>query len=207
MSPKLSELNPKDVAREVCSRVVDHMHRVAFGLMPTVNLHLPGAEGRDLIDALASESNLGLTVQTLTQYAQRGLPAWDWETSGEASDACLDVFSALYTSAGAPELGGGITDMADDVEPDDAIGVVLLAALARIKLDQRAPLTFREVAVLAGISYDGVAKQAQRGELEAHPEPGDDRAHPRMVVAPAVAKRWLGARGVAGFASKGEARP
>lgn len=182
----LADLDPKAIAAEVCRLVIEHLHSVAMRLDMHVQLRLetdgaePGALG------------LGPTVQALTQFAQRGLPVWDWTHTGMASDACLDVFAALYSAAGTPEIGGGITDMVDEVDPSDEIGTMLLAAFARIRIDQRGEIAPRELAVLAGVSSQYVRHLVRTGELEACPG--------RQVRVPAKdAKRWLAARGVPGF--------
>lgn len=192
-APLLRDLDPEAVAADVCGRVVDHLHSLAMRLTPAM-LHLEGLDA----DRAGAGSDLWFTTRMLTLYAQRGLPVFDWESSGEAADACLDVFSALYSSAGDPHPGGGITEAAEDVEPDDAIGVVLLAAFARIKIDQRGPLVARELAVLSGLALRGVQKLIAAGEIAAKPD--SERAHPLMLVRPAEAKRWLAVRGVPGFA-------
>lgn len=182
--PLLAELDPERVAADVVDAVRAHIAQTIMRL----DMH---SEWR--LAQNAGAMGLGTTVRLLTLYAQRGLPVFDWGDHGCASDACLEVFAALYTCAGSPEIGGGITDMADDVEPTDAIGVVLLAALARIRLSQRGSVAPRELAVLAGMTDHGVRHLIRSGEIRAEQ---DERA---MKVSSKEAKRWLSARGVKGL--------
>ena len=167
-TPLLSELDPQAVAADVVRLVIEH-------------LHVTGDP--------SETTEIGATAHALALYAQRGLPVWDWTDHGCASDACLSLFSALYSRAAGEQLGGGITDLPDDLEPDDAIGVVLLAALARIRIDQGADVALRELAVLSGLSRRQLQHLAASGEIEAT----DGR------VEAADATRWLAARGVPGF--------
>lgn len=195
--PLLRDLDPRAVAADVVRSVLDHVQRVTFSLAPAVEARLLayGADGgarspqpEDLVG-----TDLGMTVTTLVQYAQCGLPAWDWTDSGMASDGALSVMSALYTCAGTPEVGGGILDREDDVEPDSAIGVVLLATIARIQIDQRADVALRALAVLSGLSLRQVQELAAKGELA---------KSGRGVVTAEEATRWLSGRGVPGFGSR-----
>ena len=73
-APLLSELDPKAVAVKVCRAVVEHVHRISFALMPGVEARLVGEDGLSVEpEALSRSTDLGLTVQALTLYAQRGL--------------------------------------------------------------------------------------------------------------------------------------
>jgi hypothetical protein len=178
--PLLSELDPDTVARDVCELVRDHIAQATLRLDMHATVTLP---------AHAGALGLGAIVRALTLYAQHGLPVWDWEDHGCASDACLEVFAALYSCAGSPEIGGGITDLADDIEPTDAIGVVLLAALVRIRISQQSAVAPRELAVLAGVTDQQVRHLIRAGEI----------ATTRYRGIPSEeARRWLTARGVRG---------
>lgn len=195
--PLLADLDPAAVALAVCEAVVTHLHRGALALAlaraPSVEMRLArhgDPHGEVTAEAMASGSDLGLTTQALTTYAQRGLPVWDWTDSGMASDGALSVMAALYTCAGRPDVGGGIVDLEDEVEADDPIGVVLLATMARIRIDQGTPVSLRELAVLSGLSLGRVEHLAATDEIQ--------RSGPGRV-APDEARRWLAARGVPGY--------
>lgn len=181
---KLADLKPEAVAAEVCAAVVGHIRQLASGLSPSLADRVRGAD--------AKGSDLELEVEALTGYAQRGLPVWDWKTTGEVSDAMLSVLSALHTSAGSPEIEGGILDAPEDADPDSAIGVVLLAARGRWRLDDGKPIPSREIAALAGIRYQSVKDLGVKGEIAI--AGGEVRAK--------EARRWLGARGVPGFGDR-----
>jgi len=220
--PLLRDLDPRTVAAEVCDAVLDHIGRLGLALSPGVEVRTLGRraqalalarvdletavragaptaaalaaidEARDLpddSDDLATLSTLGAEAQALVAYAQRGLPVWDWTDHGCAADACLSVMAALYSSAGGDDIGG---DLDDDVAPTDAIGVVLVAARARIRIDQRTPVSLRELAVLAGLSPRQVQQLAARGEITTRETPAG------AVVESGEAYRWLSGRGVAG---------
>lgn len=136
---------------------------------------------------LATLSTLGAEAQALVVYAQRGLPVWDWTDHGCAADACLSVMAALCSSAGGDDIGGDLDD--ETIEPSDAIGVVLVAARARIRIDQRTPLDARELAALSGLTAQAVRHLMRAGEI-----PSTER-----TVAAKHARRWLSARGIAGL--------
>lgn len=140
----------------------------------------------DDADDLATLSTLGAEVQALVVYAQRGLPVWDWTDHGCASDACLSVMAALYGSAGGDDAASDLDDAAR--EPRDAIGVVLIAARARIRLDQGTPLDSRDLATLASLAPAQVRHLMRAGEIP----------HAERLVAPDDAARWLSGRGVLG---------
>lgn len=187
LDSKLAQLDPLAVAREVCEAVVGHLGRLAFSLSPAWDCPpLPAAE------RLAEASDLGLTVQALVQYAQRGLPVWDWPDHGCASDACLPVLSALYSQAGAPDLGGGALDD-EELDLDSDVGLVLVAARARIRLDQRGELTPRDLEALSGLSRRSVQRLCDAGEIAATRERGD------YTVPADEARRWLSSRRVPGL--------
>lgn len=201
-SPLLHELDPTAVAGEVCERILRHLGRLAFVITPTaecvpVARQADGSSRAATAEDLATGSDIGLTVQALTEYAQKGAPVWDWEDAGMASDGCLSVMSALYTCAGSSGVGGGIADLEDSVEADDEVGVVILAALARIRIDQRKPVALRELAVLSGLSLRQVQHLAKQGEIAAIADGRVSASH---------ARAWLSARAVPGFRTGKETR-
>lgn len=189
--PLLRDIDPKATAIEVVTDVMTHISHVAFSLSPGVDCHLvtrdhDGKRHSPNPADVAASSTLGSEVQALVLYAQRGLPVWDWTDHGCASDACLSVMSALYACAGDSTIGGGDLDD-DELEPRDAIGTVLIAARARIRLDQGTPVDARELAVLAGLSTTQVRSLMRSGEIP----------HVERTAAPEDARRWLASRGVA----------
>lgn len=184
-APRLRALVPQDVAEEVVRLVTDHATQLLIHLDPSATWSLPGP------------ASLRWTTQLLVSYAQRGLAATDWQRGvaavdwphhGAAADALLDVCSALYSCAGRPgDFDLGAID--DEVDPSEPIGVVLLAASARIRIDKRERVPVRELAALAGVDPDHVRLLARRGELEL--VGGEAKAK--------EARRWLSGRGVEGL--------
>lgn len=181
---RLVDLDPAEVSVEVVRRVEEHIHRIGFGLMPGRTVRIDGDGPMDIAE----------TARALTYYAQRGLPVWDWTDSGMAMDGLLSILSALYSRAADADLPETAVDVVDDVDPDDAIGLVLVAAAARIRLDQRVGLTPRELGALAGIGAAGVRRYVRGGELPAEGRPAR--------VPPEDAARWLAARGVPGIGAE-----
>lgn len=188
---RLADLDPRAVAGEVVSQVRNHIAHLSLCLSPGIEWRESGGDGGDgsLASARPAETNLGWTVEQLTRFAQVG-ELGDWREPATAADAILDVLSALYTSAGDPNIGGGDLDVAD-ADPDSAIGLVLVASHARVRLARRggAGLSARELGALAGLSATQVRLLARQGELTL-----EDGVCPR-----AEARRWLSGRGVAGL--------
>ena len=196
---KLADLDPDAVAAAAVRAAIDHLHRVALGLEPAVELRLVAGDGSTTVpddEVLARGTDLGLTTRALTVYAQRGLPVWDWTHSGMAADGLLSVLSALYGRAADPDLSHTAIDVVDDVDPSDEVGLVLVAAAARIRIGQSAPVTARELGALAGMGAAGVRVYTRSGELPTTNE------RPARVPADDAA-RWLAARGIEGLGREG----
>lgn len=188
-SPRLADLAPATVAAEVVSAVREHIGRLAFGLQPAHAWHEQTSAG--------SFSTLALTVEDLTRFAQIGDTA-DWGDSSGARDAMQEVCSALYSRAGEPGTFG-VGELEDVIEDTDdgpgasPIGLVLRAAWARLTIAEGGPVTSAQVAALAGLNPRAVRQLVDAGELSARKRDGD------LMVRAEEARRWLGARGVAGF--------
>lgn len=167
---RLRDVDPDAFAAEVVRLVRDHL---ASSLM---RLSFDGWRLPDDDFLLRTEARM------LALYAQQGLIG-DWTDHGCAADALVSVCAALYSCAGRPDIGGP-DDV--DVDPTDAIGIVLLAAQARIRIDRRHPVPVRELACVAGVDPNHVRLLGRTGEI----------AIVDGAVAAKVARRWLGARGV-----------
>lgn len=184
-SPRIKDLTPEAVAAEACQLILDHLGRQLFALGPA----LTGAElGRLDATQAASGTDLGLTVQDLVRFAQDGDTA-DWGDYLGATDALQSVCERLYSQAGVPgtfELG----EIAGTADPETPIGVVLVAATARIAIEQGEDVTTRQLAVLGGVTSEHLSRLGQKGEI--------DRAG-RGTYSAESARRWLEARGVGGW--------
>lgn len=150
---KLADVTPLVVAKEVCDLVAEHLGKLAFKMSPVMELR----QGRD---PLESGTDLGVTVQDLTRYAQTGDSHPD-----EAWDAAQSVCEALYSQAGV--RGFGIGALAGDGEPESGIDAVLLATHCRVQIAADKPVTARSLAVLAGVSKRYVNQLISKGELKA----------------------------------------
>lgn len=182
---RLRDLDPHKVGEEVVRLVHDHMIRLAMLLDPT-----------SPIPAASEVSSLRCTAQLLVGYAQVGLRATDWPHHGCARDAVQEVCEALYTMAGRPGTFGvgplEPEEIARDAEPDDAIAIALLAAWARVQLDNREPVSVRALSTLAGLAPKHLYAIARKGEL----------AIDGGAIEASEALRWLSARGVEGVTSR-----
>lgn len=188
-TPRLAGLAPATVAAEVVSAVREHMQRLAFNLAPAHDWIERTTEG--------SFSTLALKVEDLTRFAQTGDTA-DWGDPSGARDAMQEVCSALYSRAGEPGTFGvgeleDVIEDADDGPGASPVGLVLRAAWARLMIAEGGPVSSAQVAALAGLNPRAVRQLVDAGELSARKRDGE------ITVKADEARRWLGARGVAGF--------
>ena len=178
--PALPEIDPRAVARAACEALVEYIGRVALPLNPAL-VPVPRPE------ALVDGSDLGLTVQTLTVFAQRGAPVGDWQDSEDAADALLTVVSALYR----PALGGEgeAPSILSQGEPESDLETVLLAAWTRVQLGRGEAVEPRQIACLASCPVRTVQQHVKHGVL-----PASDTRPARISVE--AAREYLSARGV-----------
>lgn len=189
----LSTLDPLTVGEAAARALVEHLTRAAFRLSPGVTFDL-----RPTDPAALRSTDLALTAAALTTYAQRGLAAgavWDWTGDEDAADALNEVCSVLATPAVGdrgtiPDLLLGHADGADD-----PVRLVLTAAWARVCLSRGDAVTAPQLGALAGLSASRVRALRGAGEIPGW-EPGTGRGAEGCPAT--VARRWLGARGVAG---------
>lgn len=130
-------------------------------------------EGIDPCSTVAGEA-----VVALTAYAQRGEGLDD-----EVAECCISLIPI------APEA----LDEAGRPDPSTPLGLVVAAALAREKIERGFPISTTALAVFAGLSAGRIRQLVVGKEIEIT-EAGE--------VPASVAKRWLGARGVAGFGGR-----
>lgn len=183
---RLAELDPVAVAREVCGWIIEHVGRVIFHVgHPDVTWPTDGIEHTDL----------SLSVQELTRYAQSGPPHCGDATPG---DYAQTVVEALWTAAYPGAYEGADLDAAlGRGEPEHAIDVVLRAALARERLEHgaRGRMPVAWLAALAGLPVQTLRTYQARGELAA--TDGE--------VTCSDARRWLSGRGIQiGVATRGD---
>jgi hypothetical protein len=180
--PRLAALSPDALAAEADQRILRHLGK----------LHIPLSPGIFFDVRHHGQSGIALTIAALTEYAQRGLPVWDWETHGEARDAIQETLGVLYGSPGHPVGVGPLDGELEDADLDDPLDLVLVAAWARVTLADGDGLTARQLGALAGLDANVVRRFAREGELVLEGE------RPAKTTAE-EARRWLRARGVRGL--------
>lgn len=183
---RIHDISPDDVADDVERLVRDHIVRLSLAL--DSGSSMPMTEGFPVLRS---------TVRMLAGYAQIGLRATDWPHHGCARDAVQEVCEALYSRAGEPytfgvgplEPGAVATDaeLGDDAE--SRIAIVLLAAWARVGIDNSEPVPVRALATLAGVDPDHVRLLGRKGEISIT----DGHVHAEEAY------RWLSGRGVEGL--------
>lgn len=186
MTTILRDLDPRAVAREACAAAVEHLGRVLFVLQPAAAGLVVGA-GATSPERLVDGSDLGLTVQALTAFAQRGAPVGDWTHAELAADGLLTVVGALY--GGALDGEDATPGILSEGEPSSPLEAVLLAAWTRVQFARGEAVDARQLACLASCPTRTVRHHIESGELTA-------AAGRPARVAPEEARRWLSARGV-----------
>ena len=195
MPALLRDLDPRAVALEACTALLRHVHALRLKITP-LEIWIPvlGPEGskaarpkeasaEDLVDG----SDFGLTVQTLTAFAQHGAPVGDWATPEEGADAILAIAAALYNSAlGAHDTAPGILS---EGEPTTDLETVLLAAWTRVQLGRVEAVEPRQIACLGSWPVRTVRQHVEDGELRSL------GGRPARIGAE-DARRYLAERGV-----------
>lgn len=187
--PRLHAIDPDALAISVAHAVSDHVW-----MLRTTLLRSPGDDLAGTASGALTASEVARSVRCLARYAQDGtLPA-----DGAPVAEHLITLVPLWSSV----LGGAIS--ADDGpigDPETEMGCVLRAVYAREQVEQGVEsLAPAQLAVLAGLGEQQVRHLIRGGELAAT-ETGRT-----WEIAPAVAREWLAARGVPGFAGRVKAR-
>lgn len=185
--PRLARLVPADIAADVEERIDRYLGRLAVPLSPGLMLHT----------RRHGDTGIALTASALCEYAQRGLPVYDWETHGEAEDACAEMVGVLWGRIADAGHGGDVgplaaDEAAEEADLDDPLALVLVAAWARVTLAKGDPLTVRQLAALAGLDPAVVRRMADAGEVALTGQ------RPRAAEAD-EARRWLSGRGIKGL--------
>lgn len=181
-TPRLQDLAPRDVARAAVDRAYRRIIRLGMRLGPA--LVIAGDTPDEYCD-------LGQTVAHLTGYARTGALG-DWEDGDDVVAAIHDVLQVLWPAAGP----GPLAEVEGELDDDDPVALVVLAAWARASVDTGVPVTLRELGALAGLHRRPLQALAASGELRVTDE------RPARVKA-AEARRWLSGRGVTGFEQSG----
>ena len=121
---------------------------------------------------------LGLAFAALCKSAQRGEPM----PAGPALAIMVATILPYLRQTSPGEL-----------DPTDPPSLVILAALARKKLEDGRPLEADDLATLAGMTSKAVRLLARQGKLQL-----DQDEQGLLVCHPAEARRWLRSRDVLG---------
>ena len=183
-SLRLQQIDPTDLGRQCAEAVAAHVGRLSLPLSPGYTVHVSGPNG---------DTGLAFTVSDLARYA-RGEGELESVVEDYAVELVPLLCSPLAQRSGPlpPVLAGWLSGEVDvdDLAADsleDALALIITAALGQEALDGGQPLTVAQLAVLGGTSPDVVRRLVREGELAAD---GD-----RPMRVPAVdAGRWLAAR-------------
>lgn len=186
--PRLASLTPASVALSAAEHVLAHLGRLSFTLGIEFSSGLTDGRLRvTTAEILATESQLGATLQQLTTYAQTG-DAGDWRgfEAQAVEDATQTILGVLYDRPAARgDLGPLGPSDSDDAQP---YGIAIRAAWARAALGEGRTPEAAWLAALVGLSPTQVRALRRGGEL---PEDvGELRA-------------WCSRRGVVGLDAPG----
>lgn len=158
MLPGLADLDAVTVAQSVVHIVGDHLVRQAARLAPCAKLDLQCPDGTE-----DEQCDLGIAVQALVRWAQTG-EGDAWEAWTVAQSVCVALYSqaGVWEASDTGELGLGDAPNIDET----AIGVVLLATMARRCIVQGEDVAPRWLAALAGITKRRVNQLTDNGTLK-----------------------------------------
>lgn len=167
-------------------RVLHRLSRLALPLLPGVTLRWD----------TQGDTDLGVTVASLCAWAQSGALG-DWEGHEDAADALLTATEVLYRAPLGDAWGEAVAEGAagDGPVAEDPVACVLAAAWSRLRVCRGESVTLAELARLASVSPSWTKALAARGEIVATVRGGSQPAE----VSAAEARRWLAARGLAGW--------
>ena len=171
---RLSEVDPEALAEAEWRRAIDAVHSRLFALAPLSTYTLT------LGDAVPAwrASVYGHAVYAIAKYARHGTPL----------DADLHEYCVSLVGPGDAAL-----DDSGDPDPGTALGFVVACAMAREMVDLGRPLTLRQLAMLGGVTPGRIRQIVDAGGLRV------SRRGDEMTVSAAECRRWLGAKGVAGY--------
>lgn len=174
---KLSEIDGAALARATMQEALDRVHSILFALVPLSSYALTGQNGKPLnLDNLAG-SIVGDAVASLTRYAQTGTGI-----DAPVEEYCISLIP----------VAGSALDDSGEPEPSTELGLVVAAAQARERLQEGMSISTTSLAHLASVTPGFVRQLVAKGELV--------KVDGEIQAEDAV--RFLGARGVAGFAGR-----
>jgi len=200
--PRLADLSPRDVGREVARRVVAHLSSVVMRLSPGVTVDVYAPRHREnalpahgaVTDEALDNTDLALSASALCTFAQTGA-AWDWEGPEDAADATADLVSLLAPAMLVEtDVGDVLLGHADGSE--DIVRLVLTAVWGRVLLGRAQPVTAAHLGALAGYHPSRIRALRAKGEIPGWSAEGSGRG--ATPCAPEAARQWLASQGVKG---------
>lgn len=188
---RLAEIDPDQLALKVVRAALAHVRALHDDLRPLVSSPHESPSPLDVSPnqrAAALGTPLGQRVRRLALWAQRGMEA---EIDLPSTSVQGDLAAVLAAAYGYP-LGDAAAQIEATVDPNTALGLVLLAAAARCALILGDSLSVKALAVLAGISRRQVDRLVEERVLV--PMKG---SRPVRIRA-RDARRWLKSVGVPG---------
>ena len=166
---RLADIDPAALADAMHAQVAERARRLAF------------ATGHDLVSGGAGVSDVRHAVRLLAEYA----------ISGAAPEGDRDLVPEYLQSIVDVDIVPDGDTMTGARDPDDALEIVVLAALARDAIAHEATTAVPDgwIAVLAGVAASRVRQLAAAGELA--------RVEGEEGIEVESARRWLQARCVA----------
>jgi hypothetical protein len=155
--PRLRDLDPESIATQVCALLVNYISDFAFCFQPGLDISI---EWKSMPpESIVHTSQFGLDVITLVRWAQTGLGDED-----EAVEAARSVLPRLCTRPIDFRPRASLDDI--DIEPNDEVRIVVVAAIARLKMRSGMEVDLGGLAVLAGISHDRIRHLAGEGQVQ-----------------------------------------
>lgn len=149
---------------------------------------------RDVAQAVAEHGRQLVTLSRHIRHDVEDVARYVAE-GGESVEVQLDRLAVAYLGSAATRPDTGITWWS--AEAKTPLESLLHAARCRQWIDQGQPVSQAQIAALAGLSLGRIWNLVSAGELRADVRL-EEHARVRLIEA-TEARRWLAARGVAGF--------
>jgi hypothetical protein len=173
--PKIADIDPETLARDVLADALHRVNRTLFAIAPVSTYRLTNGNGKTLdVTTHPTSSTGGEAIVRLVQYAQNGAEL----------DAPVQEYAITLM-----DFAGEALDDATDPSPATALGAVLAACLGRQAIATGSPVTTTQLALVAGVTPQYVRRMVSTGEVVAD----------GSSVSAKVARQWLSGRGVPGF--------
>lgn len=185
---RLVEIAPALAARHAVACLADYVAQIPSRVDPAEGWAISSPDEID--EASALETTIGQTMALLTEWAKRGqnVDGWDLDRARGAVD---EIRAALYSCPGDPGVvHADVLEKNEHSDDADVVGVVLLAALGRFAIADKAPIQDRELAALASVTRPRISQLVGMDELRRAPSGG---------ITCASAKKWLKSRELPGI--------